>query len=270
MIINGQALALKKEEKLKLEVDKLSDKGIKLKLAVIVFSDDQAGLLYSRLKQDACKRVGIGFEKYVVDFKEDLGELINRLNQDELVTGIMIQHPGIKWGKRQGMSRKEFKAWWKDLVEKIDKKKDVDGLRKNSNFELATIKAVMELINKNISSRDGMLIVVGAKGFVGKRLVSRLKKEGYMVKGLDMGDDLDKECKKAYVLISATGKNNLIKARMVKKGAVVIDLGWPKGDVEFEKVSQKASLITPVPGGVGPLTVVSLLENLVSVGYTIN
>lgn len=262
MIVDGKALAFKKEQVLKIKVEELKKKGVKLKLVLLVLADDSAGLLYSELKKQGAERIGIDVKRVVVVSSEKLFELVKKYNRDKSVNGIVIQYPG-------GHLVYKLKMDWEEVVSLIDKKKDVDGLRGDSEFELAVVRAVMDLIKSNIPLRSGMLVVVvGAKGFVGKRLVRQLTKMGRKVVGVDVGDDLVKECLKADVLISVTGQTDLIGSKMVKDGAAVIDVGWPKGDVQFGAVKKKASLITPVPGGVGPLTVISLLENLVKASYT--
>ena len=267
-IIDGERLARKREVALKIKVDQLRKKGIKLKLVTIVMKDDEAGLLYSRLKKEAGKRVGIELEKVLVEdsAREKIEELIRKYNEDEKVGGIMIQRPSMKWGKNKGMKRQEFEDWWEKIVEKIDVQKDVDGLREQSKFLMAVVKAVM-LVKKETDKKWGNAAVVGSKGMVGRKLIEYLEKRDVDVKGFDLNDDLNKELIKADWVISAAGKENLIKGEMIKKGTGIIDVGWPKGDVDFDSVKEKAGVITPVPGGIGPLTVISLLENLVKAVY---
>ena len=264
MIVDGNSLALEKEVQLKEKVSQLKEKGVIVKLAVIVMSDDEAGELYSKLKQEAAKRIGIEFEKEVVNEVESdkLVKLIGRYNQDDGVQGIMVQRPGVSWGKKHGMKRKEFEIWWEKLVQAIKLEKDVDGLRSNSEFLLAAVKAVKMVLDKNKVNK-GKMVIVGSKGLMGRELIKYFSTKEFEVKGIDVEDDLEKEAVKADILISATGKRNLIQEKMVKNQAVVIDMGWPKGDVKFDEVKNKTKVITPVPGGIGPLTVVSLLENLV-------
>jgi len=269
LVVDGNRLALEKEAKLKQKVKQLEEKEVIVKLAVIVMSDDGAGELYAKLKQEAAKRIGIKFEKKVVKDIESnkLVELIKGYGKDDEVQGIMVQRPGINWGKEHGMDRKEFEIWWEKLVKAIQPKKDVDGLRPDSEFLLAAVKAVKMVLDKN-GVNKGKMVIVGSKGLMGRELIKYFSTKGFKVKGIDVEDDLVKETIKADILISATGKRNLVKGKMVKNQAVVIDMGWPKGDVEFNKVKNKAKVITPVPGGMGPLTVVSLLENLVENLYT--
>ncbi len=186
--------------------------------------------------------------------------MIEFLNKDKDIHGIVMQRPGMLWGKKHGMSRDSFEVWWEEIVKKIELAKDVDGLREDSSFTLAAVKAVTHF-DEDIK---GEVVVVGSKGLMGRRLVEFLSKDSSLkVCGVDLKDDLSIVLKKADIVISATGKKGLIKKEMVKDKVVVIDMGWPRGDVDFDEVVKKAKLITPVPGGIGPLTVVSLLESLV-------
>lgn len=265
-IFDGQSLALKLEAKLKQKRKKLQ---FIPKLAVLVMRDDPAGQLYSRIKAEAAGRVGVSLIKYEFEYKQTklLIQLIKELNNNKNINGIMIQHPGINWGKKHQFNRRSFEMWWRQLAEVIAADKDVDGLRENSKFIPATVRAVELILSiyKSVGDRKtDYIVVVGSQGMIGRRLVRRLKAFGVDVET----KELAKITKKADILISCTGKQNLIKADMVKVGATVIDVGWPKGDVDFESVVQKAGFITPVPGGLGPITVVCLLENLVNCLYT--
>lgn len=265
-IFDGQSLALKLEAKLKQKRKKLQ---FVPKLAVLVMRDDPAGQLYCRVKAEAAGRVGISLIKYEFEYKQTklLIQLIKELNNNKNINGIMIQRPGINWGKKHQLNRQSFEMWWRQLAEVIAADKDVDGLRENSKFIPATVRAVELILSiyKSVGDRKtDYIVVVGSQGMIGRQLVRRLKAFGVDVET----KDLAKITKKADILISCTGKQNLIKADMVKVGATVIDVGWPKGDVDFDQVKEKARAITPVPGGVGPITVVCLLENLVNCLYT--
>jgi len=131
IVIDGNKLAEQKETELKKKVEALRLKGRVPKLVGLVMKDDEAGLLYCRLKEEAAERIGVEFEKQVMAEPgvEKIVRLIEKYNQDERVGGIMVQRPGVSWGKQQGMSREEFEVWWEKLVEEIDLKKDVDGLQ---------------------------------------------------------------------------------------------------------------------------------------------
>lgn len=259
-IFDGQSLALKLEAKLKQKRKKLQ---FVPKLAVLVMRDDPAGQLYCRLKAEAAGRVGISLIKYEFEYKQTklLIQLIKELNNNKNINGIMIQRPGISWAKQQGMSPDKFEDWWTLVTNKIALNKDVDGETQNSPFIPATVRAVEMIINQ--VKAEGEILIVG-QGMIGKALVKRLKAEGISSRD----KNLNHKTGKADILISATGRPKLIQASMIKRGAVVIDVGWPKGDVDFDQVKEKARVITPVPGGVGPITIVCLLENLVNCLYT--
>jgi len=275
MIIDGEKIAREREVKLAEKVNQLKQKGISLKLVSLVMSEDEAGLLYSKLKKEASDRVGIVFKMMVFDDlrSEKMIKALDDLSGDDQVQGVMIQRPGYSWAKGRGMEREEFERVWKKRVEQIKREKDVDGLREDSNFSLGAVKAI-EMILENHKLECGRIqvcdvVVVGSGGMVGRKLIRKLKQKGVKVTGVHSGDkDLEQKTLKADWLVTATGRKGLITDQMVKKGAGVIDVGWPKGDVKFDEVSKKAKVITPVPGGIGPITVVCLLENLVDSLYT--
>jgi methylenetetrahydrofolate dehydrogenase (NADP+)/methenyltetrahydrofolate cyclohydrolase len=181
---------------------------------------------------------------------DELVARINHLNRDKTIHGMMIQLP------LPGKLREKTE----DILQHIPASRDVDGLRESSPFVPATARAVLSILDeakKHVKvGPDDYVVVVGANGMVGKSVVSELTKAGF-----EVGSELS-EAKNAKVLISATGSPGIIGPEHVKKGAIVIDVGSPRGDVAH-KVYKKAGFITPVPGGVGPVTVVSLLENLV-------
>ena len=242
IIFDGRTFAAKKEEELKEKVSTLRQRGIVPRLASILVGDDPASKLYVGLKKKAAERVGIEVE--VIDSTDE----IERLNKDEGVKGIMIQMP-----LPDGLEDRT-----ESIINSINPDKDVDGLRSDSKFLHPTSKAVIDILKEaegQLKVKPKSACVVGGRGMVGAPLVKELKRLGY---------ELTEKREEADILVSCTGTPNLIEPDMVKKGAIVIDVGSPKGDVEFEDVSKKASFITPVPGGVGPVTISCLLENLIS------
>ena len=274
IIFDGKAFAEKKEQTIKSKVQKLKEKGIKLKLVSILVGDDPASILYTKLKKKASERVGIEFE--IIRFGSDestrlpvgqvhrIKKVIFQLNKDSNVHGIMVQLP----------LPEKLKFNTREVIEAITPEKDVDGMREDSKFVPATVKAVLEILK--VAKVDKALpavrqvdkvAVVGSDGMVGKPLVKELKGMNYDVFEVDkkskkFSDEAMKQFSDADVLVSAAGVPNLIKPDMVKDGAVVIDAGSPKGDVD-PSTALRARFFTPVPGGVGPVTVISLLENLV-------
>jgi len=259
IIFDGKAFAHKKEDELYHKIEKL---GVKPVIATILVGEDPASRLYVSLKQKAAERVGAEMDIY--EYPENITEeelifKINELSRDKTLTGIMLQLP-LPGNLRNKTSH---------ILAHIPFNKDVDGLRENSPFIPATTKAVLAILGeaeKKIKiGPDSYVVVLGAKGMAGRSLVAELTKLGYEVGALDKeieANNLIKETTSAKILISATGMPNIITREYVKKGAVVIDVGSPKGDVNFSEVKDKVAFITPVPGGVGPVTVISLLENL--------
>jgi methylenetetrahydrofolate dehydrogenase (NADP+) / methenyltetrahydrofolate cyclohydrolase len=260
-IFDGKKFALEKETNLAIRVLGLKTRGVYPKLASILVGNDPASQLYVNLKKKAAERIGAEVDIYLIKENsklEDLILLIKTLNEDGTVQGIMIQMPiPGDLGKAKD-----------EIVDTISPEKDVDGLRSDSHFLHPTSKAVIQVINeakKEVELPDSKVVVVGATGMVGKPLVQELKAQYYEVVECDSKTlDLKEKTLQANVLISVTGVPNIIKEDMVSPGAIVIDVGSPKGDVEFSGVSKGASFISPVPGGIGPVTISCLLENLIS------
>jgi len=260
IIFDGRAFASQKESLLKLSVEKLKEKGKIPRLASILVGDNPASKLYVDLKKKAAERIGVELDVYSLghDSKTDeILKLIGRLNEDQEVHGIMIQLPLPK-----GLSKDKGR-----IIDSIDYRKDVDGLRPDSSFLHPTSKAVLEILDRAelmLGKKPETVCVIGATGMVGIPLVKELMKKKYhVIECSSETKNLDDKTREADVLVSAIGKSNLLKGYMVKDGAVVIDVGSPKGDVQLNEVVKKVSFITPVPGGVGPVTIACLLENLV-------
>ena len=276
-IVDGKKIAQEIEGKLKREVSLLGKRGLAPKLVSIIIGEDPISHLYVRLKQKAAERVGIEFEKKVFPVAvgdETLKMYFGLKNKDKRVHGIMVQLP-IPGSGRQKSKDRSLK-----ILSLIDPKKDVDCLTPE-NFGLlamgrqrilpATVEAVLTILkHEKVKLLGKNIVVVGASNIVGKPLaliLKNLNEMGTVTICRSKTKDLPSFTKKADILISATGVCGLIGAEMVKSGAVVVDVGESRikgkvvGDVDFEQVKNVASLITPVPGGVGPLTVMSLLKN---------
>ncbi len=291
IIFNGDQLAAELEQDLKQEVQVLSDGGVKLKIAAILFTEDKGSQLYTRLKSEAAQRVGIEYEVHEFSMTEGTGgveQKLLELNQDTAVTGIIIQKPWRNtWAEVKGISevkgnkavRQAFNSWWQFLISKIDVVKDVDGLHPQQQRVLpATAKAVMTILSKaflelNISQAEQQqkqILVLGRSDIVGQPVFCELKKQGFQVKLLTR-DDVEQRLSSnrkfldADIIISATGVRHLVSGEMVKEGVIAIDVGEPRPDIDLESMNNKAAFITPVPGGVGPMTVVSLLKNCVTI-----
>lgn len=263
-IFDGKAFAAEKEKNLEMRVLGLRARGVYPKLASIIVGEDPASKLYVSLKKKAAERIGAEVDIYYIKENSSLKDLlllIDILNEDKSFKGIMVQMP----------IPGELGRHKTEILERISSEKDVDGLKEGSNFLHPTSKAVIEIINeaKNDKTLDGntfkKVVVVGATGMVGKPLVEELKKESYeVVECFSETKDLKEKTLEADILVSVTGVNNLITGDMVKEGVVIIDVGSPKGDVDLEGVFKKVGFISPVPGGVGPITISCLLENLVN------
>ncbi len=269
-IINGRALAQKREIEL---LEKLSGLNIKPKVVSILIGDDPPSLLYTQMKQKKAAELGIDFQYIHLPKTENFANvsmMILKLNNDLSVNGIMVQLP----------LPKEFLKGKKadELLSQIDSKKDVDGLTGKSQFLPAAVKAVMNIIEEeNINLKGKFVAVLGTSKLVGLPLAEEFKKRGALVSSINRETpNIPQITQRADIIVSATGVANVLTGDMVKEGIIVIDVGTlviedelsenPKevrGDVEFATVLPKASRITPVPGGVGPLTVISLMENVV-------
>lgn len=268
IIFDGRDFAARKEEVLKNRVLGLKSRGVHPKLASILIGNDEASRLYVNLKKKAANRIGAEADIYYIPEStklEDILLLISSLNTDDTVYGIMIQMP----------LPKKLEDKREQMVNLIAPQKDVDGLRVDSDYLHPTSKAVLDIMHsaeelKDVKAVMGEnfkgknIVVVGATGMVGKPLVEELETEGYTVIQCNTKTpDLKAETLTGDVVISATGTQGLIKGDMVKENAVLIDVGSPKGD--FSPVAQDLSVFyTPVPGGVGPVTISCLLENLIS------
>lgn len=252
---------------------RISIKGciIRPSVAVIQVGDDEASNLYIKAKEDACNKTGIYFRYY--KFEDGTPELtiinkIKELNNDDYVNGIMIQLPlPEKYNEKR-------------LLNTVINSKDIDGLTDINIGRLisgrksimpCTVQAILTLLKEyNVVIEGKEVVIVGKGKLVGRPLINAMLNEGATVTVCHSKTaDLKKHTKEADILISAAGVPNLITEDMVKEGAVVIDVGCTlidgkaHGDVDFDKVAKKASLITPIPGGVGPMTVAMFLKNVI-------
>ncbi len=267
-IIDGKEISKQIKEEL---ASKVKTCMIKPSLAVIQIGEDPASNAYIKGKAKAANEIGMNFRLFQYAFDTSEREIVNKiveLNNDEYIDGIIVQLP-----LPSGMSTKK-------IINAIDVSKDVDGLTDKSIarfynnrkcFVPCTPQAVMELLKqKEIEVAGKHVVVVGRSNLVGKPLVQLfLKKDATVTVCHSKTENLKELTKLADVLIVAVGKKHLITADMVKEGVIIIDVGITRedgklyGDVDFDKVEKKASYITPVPGGVGPMTVTMLLRNVI-------
>ena len=271
-LINGKELAKKIRGELKLEVDNLRKDGIIPKLAVIMVGNDKASAVYVRNKSKACNEIGIEFEEFLLDSnikQEELIELIKKLNNRKDVHGILLQSP-----IPEHLNIRE-------AFDTIDYRKDVDGFNPINIGKLAigedafvscTPYGVIKMLEEyNIPIEGKRAVIIGRSNIVGKPLIQcLLNKNATVTICHSRTKNIDEITKEADILIAALGKPKFVKENMVKENAVVIDVGINRneegklvGDVDFENVSKKASYITPVPGGVGPMTIAMLMNNVV-------
>lgn len=271
VIMDGKALSKKIREKVKIEVEKLKEKNIFPKLAVIMVGEDPASKVYVRNKSKACQDTGIAYEEFLLNENASMDELlkvIKELNERKDIHGILLQSPIPK-------PLDIYTAF-----ETIDFRKDVDGFHpinigrltlKRQTFISCTPHGVMKLLEEyNIPLKGANVVILGRSNIVGKPLAQCLLNEDATVTIChSKTKNIEEITKNADVLISAIGKPKFVTKDMVKENAVVIDVGINRletgivGDVDFEEVKEKASYITPVPGGVGPMTIAMLLHNVV-------
>ena len=266
-LMEGKDLSLRIENELKQDI-----KGciIRPSVAVIQVGDDERSNIYVKLKEEACNRVGIYFRHY--KYEEDTPELtiinkIKELNNDDYVNGIMIQMPlPAKYNEKR-------------LINTILNSKDIDGLTDINTGRLingrkslipCTSEAIIELLKEyNVELQNKEVTLIGKGKLVGRQLIYLLLNEGATVTVCHSRSlDIKKHTLASDIVISAAGCKNLVTDDMIKTGTVVVDVGCTfedgkiYGDVDFDKVSKKASFITPKVGGVGPVTVAMFLKNV--------
>ena len=247
-IIDGKLVSAAVREEVRLEAQKLKEKNINVGLAVVIVGDDPASRVYVNNKKKACEQVGFISEEYVLPAEttqQELVSLVKELNARKDINGILVQLP-----LPAHLDEKE-------IIETIDPQKDVDAFHAvnvgkimigDYDFLPCTPSGVMEMLryyNIDVCSKNGTVTICHSKT-----------------------KNLREICAQADILVAAVGIAKFVKADMVKEGAVVIDVGMDRdengklcGDVDFETVKEKASYITPVPGGVGPMTISTLMKN---------
>lgn len=270
--IDGKQIAAQIKEELKAEVAKMKEQGKNPCLAVIQVGNDPASSVYVNNKKKACAYIGIESLSYEVEetiTEEELLALIEKLNQDEKVNGILVQLPLPKHISED------------KIIQAIVPKKDVDGFHPETvgrmcigekGFLPCTPAGIIQLLKRSDISIEGKeCVVIGRSNIVGKPMAMLLLREnGTVTITHSRTKDLKEVTKRADILIAAIGKPKFITKDYVKEGAVVIDVGIHRnaenklcGDVDFDDVEPIAGAITPVPGGVGPMTIAMLMDNCV-------
>ncbi|MBQ9097723.1 MAG: bifunctional methylenetetrahydrofolate dehydrogenase/methenyltetrahydrofolate cyclohydrolase FolD [Clostridia bacterium] len=271
-IINGKEVSARIKGELKNQVAELKEKGINPGLAVVIVGDDPASRVYVNNKKKACEEIGIYSEEYALPAETsqaELLDLIKTLSDAKHISGILVQLPLPK--------HLDEKA----VIAAIPPEKDVDAFHPvnvgkimigDFDFLPCTPAGVMELIAESgIDPAGKECVVIGRSNIVGKpQAMLLLHKNATVTICHSKTVDLKSVCRRADILVAAVGKAKFVTADMIKPGAVVIDVGMNRdengklcGDVDFENVKEVAGAITPVPGGVGPMTIAMLMKNAV-------
>ena len=271
-ILDGKKLSNEIIEDLKVRCDELKEKGIKPKFAVIMVGNDKASQIYVKNKRKACERIGIECVECFLDENIQQKELIDKikeLNSDNTIHGILLQSPIPKHLNIN------------EAFETISPKKDVDGFNptnvgklclNQNTFVSCTPFGIIKLLDKyGIDLAGKKVTIIGRSNIVGKPLIQCfLNKNATVTICHSKTDDIKEHTKDADIVVVAIGKPKFLKENMVKKNSVIIDVGINRddngkiiGDVDFENVSKKSSYITPVPGGVGPMTIAMLMNNVI-------
>ncbi len=269
-IIDGKVVSQFVKDGVKKEVEALREKGVSVGLAVIIVGDDPASRTYVNNKKKACEAVGIISEEYALPEQttmEELLSLIDRLNHKKSINGILCQLPLPKHLDE------------KLVIENIAPEKDVDAFHAintghimigDYSFLPCTPAGIMEMLKYyDIETCGKNAVVIGRSNIVGKPMAMLLlQKDATVTVCHSKTANLKEITERADILVAAVGKEKFVTADMVKEGAVVIDVGMNRnsegklcGDVDFSQVEKKASYITPVPGGVGPMTIATLMKN---------
>ena len=268
-IIDGKVISAAVKERVKKGVAELNKKGITVGLAVIIVGEDPASKIYVANKKKACEALGIISEEYALPestTEEELLALVDELNRKKSINGILCQLPLPRHLDE------------KLIINSILPEKDVDAFHPANvgrimigdyDFVPCTPAGIMEMLAyENINPEGKSCVVIGRSNIVGKPMaILLLHKNGTVTVCHSKTKNLKEICSKADILVAAVGKAKFVTADMVKEGAVVIDVGMNRvdgklyGDVDYEAVKEKASAITPVPGGVGPMTIAMLMQN---------
>ena len=271
MILDGKKL---RDELLVQYKEKIKEEKLNITLAIILVGNKEASKLYIKNKEKYCTEVGIKVDKYLLDedtSEEVLINLIKDLNEDEKVTGIILQSPvpdGIDFDKCSGM---------------ILPSKDVDGFTKDNVYNLylnkksilpCTVKGIIKLLEYyNIEINGKNVAIIGRGNIVGKPLAMALENRNATVSLLhSKTKDLKMFTKDADIVVVACGIPKLLKKEMIKEGSVVIDVGISRvdgkivGDIDFDNIKDIALFVTPNPGGIGPMTIAMIIDNLIEMG----
>ncbi|MBP5773157.1 MAG: bifunctional methylenetetrahydrofolate dehydrogenase/methenyltetrahydrofolate cyclohydrolase FolD [Eubacterium sp.] len=270
MIIDGKKISTEIKDELKEQVAKLKAEGVEVTLAVVKVGEDPASAVYVRNKEKACEYIGINSKKIEMPeetTEEELLKLVDDLNTDPAINGILVQLPLPKHIDEN------------KILLAIDPMKDVDGFHPvnvgkmvigEDSFLPCTPAGIIEMIKRSGLDIEGKeCVIIGRSNIVGKPMAILMLRENATVTVThSRTKDLPEVCKRADIIVAALGKAKFVTKDFVKEGAIIIDVGMDRdedgklcGDVDFDEVEPIASAITPVPGGVGPMTVTMLLVN---------
>ena len=270
MIIDGKKISTEIKDELKEQVAKLKAEGLEVTLAGVKVGEDPASAVYVRNKEKACEYIGINSKKIEMPeetTEEELLNLVNDLNTDPAINGILVQLPLPKHIDEN------------KILLAIDPMKDVDGFHPvnvgkmvigEESFLPCTPAGIIEMIKRSGLDIEGKeCVIIGRSNIVGKPMAILMLRENATVTVThSRTKDLPEVCKRADIIVAALGKAKFVTKDFVKEGAIIIDVGMDRdedgklcGDVDFDEVKDIASAITPVPGGVGPMTVTMLLVN---------
>lgn len=271
-LIDGKKISSDIKEELRVEVQKLKEKGVSVCLAVVQVGEDSASCVYVRNKKRACSYIGIESKSYELPestTEDELAELVESLNQDESINGILVQLPLPAHIDEDR------------IINLIRPEKDVDGFHPvnvgrlwtgEDGFLSCTPAGIIQLLKRSDIPMEGkQCVIIGRSNIVGKPMAALLLRENATVTvAHSKTENLKEISKRADILIVAIRKPKFINSEYVKEGAVVIDVGMHRdeenklcGDVDFIDVEPHTSAITPVPGGVGPMTIAMLMDNCV-------
>ena len=270
MIIDGKKISTEIKDELKEQVAKLKEEGVEVTLAVVKVGEDPASAVYVRNKEKSCEYIGINSKKIEMPeetTEEELLALVDDLNTDPAINGILVQLPLPKHIDEN------------KILLAIDPMKDVDGFHPvnvgkmvigEESFLPCTPAGIIEMIKRSGLDIEGKeCVIIGRSNIVGKPMAILMLRENATVTVThSRTKDLPEVCKRADIIVAALGKAKFVTKDFVKEGAIIIDVGMDRdedgklcGDVDFDEVKDIASAITPVPGGVGPMTVTMLLVN---------
>lgn len=296
ILFNGIAYANEMFKNISYYAQRYAKEHRTIKIASILFTEDAGSRLYAGVKQEQARQLGIDYELHTFSLHDPIEAVlktITALNADATVIGIIIQKPWRKtWENAKnfelGIRNSElgiinYDKWWHTLYNEVDPNKDVDGLHPETIMAIqdgtwnekgrvlpATCKAVLSILEEaeKTITINGKLIIIGKSDLVGIPLFHILQSQGKEVSLLGK-KDVEKRVKSgqmlhdAQVIISATGVHNVITENIIADNVVLIDVGEPKPDIDQQQVKSKAAFLTPVPGGVGPVTVACLMQNAV-------